>query len=152
QPAAEWPMSDAGRSARAAAILRPPDTNKARPTRTRNNKNQGLADGAGATDQRPRRGSRGGARGLGALGNGARALDHRGGRRRARGARLARRSFHLGVSSAELVLTYERDRWRATGLGLDVAHAELRGLEWLLTTLLAERGAPPRVHLRFDTG
>ena len=56
------------------------------------------------------------------------------------------------MSSAELVLTYERDRWRATGLGLDVAHAELRGLEWLLTTLLAGRGAPPRVHLRFDTG
>ena len=55
------------------------------------------------------------------------------------------------MSSAELVLTYEGDRWRATGLGLDVAHAELRGLEWLLTTLLAERGAPPRVHLRFDT-
>lgn len=55
------------------------------------------------------------------------------------------------MSSPELVLTYERDRWRATGLGLDVAHAELRGLEWLLTTLLAERGAPPRVQLRFDT-
>lgn len=55
------------------------------------------------------------------------------------------------MTSPELVLTYDRDSWRATGLGLDVAHAELRGLESLLTTLLAARGAPPRVHVRFDT-
>ena len=56
------------------------------------------------------------------------------------------------MTSPELVLTYERDCWRATGLGLDVTHTELRGVERLLTTLLAERGGPPRVHLRFDTG
>jgi hypothetical protein len=55
------------------------------------------------------------------------------------------------VTPPELVLTYERDRWRATGLGLDVAHAELRGVEQRLIELLAERGAPPRVQLRFDT-
>ena len=55
------------------------------------------------------------------------------------------------MSAAELVLTYEQDRWRAIGLGIDVTHAEVRGLESRLTTLLAERGAPPRVQLRFDT-
>ena len=55
------------------------------------------------------------------------------------------------MTAPELVLTYERDGWRAIGLGLDVSHPELRGLESRLTTLLAERGAPPRVQLRFDT-
>ena len=54
------------------------------------------------------------------------------------------------MSSPELVLTFERDRWRAAGLGLDVEHADLRGLESLVTTSLAERGAPSRVHVRFD--
>ena len=55
------------------------------------------------------------------------------------------------MTAPELVLTYERDGWRATGLGLDVTHTELSEIESRLTTLLAERGAPPRVELRFDT-
>src|SRR5262245_57514538 len=82
-----------------------------------------------------------GRRGLGALGNRPRAVDHRRGRGRARRARLDRRPLHPGVTPPELVLTYERDCWRATGLGLDVAHADLHGVEQRLIELLAERGA-----------
>jgi hypothetical protein len=55
------------------------------------------------------------------------------------------------VTPPELVLTYERDCWRATGSGVDVAHADLSGVERLLTTLLAERSRSSHVHLRFDT-
>jgi hypothetical protein len=55
------------------------------------------------------------------------------------------------VTAPELVLTYDRDCWRAAGMGLDVTHAELRGIEQQLTQLLVERGGPSRVELRFDT-
>ena len=37
----------------------------------------------------------------------------------------------------ELVLTFERDRWHASGPGVDVAHSELRGLEALIETRFA---------------
>ena len=49
----------------------------------------------------------------------------------------------------ELVLSFERDRWRAAGAGVDVVHRELRGLEALLEAQLAGE-APIDVHLKFD--
>jgi hypothetical protein len=55
------------------------------------------------------------------------------------------------VSPAELVLSYERAHWRARGAGVDVRHAELRGLEQLVEDALAVEGAARRVHVRFDT-
>lgn len=55
------------------------------------------------------------------------------------------------MTSAELVLSYESARWRARGAGVDVTHAELRGLEQLVEDALAVEGAARRVHLRFDT-
>ena len=53
------------------------------------------------------------------------------------------------MSVRELVLTFERDRWRACGDGVDVVHRELRGLETLLEAGLA-REAPVDVLLKFD--
>jgi len=53
------------------------------------------------------------------------------------------------MSVRELVLTFERDRWRACGDGVDVVHRELRGLEALLETGLASE-APVDVLLKFD--
>ena len=48
-----------------------------------------------------------------------------------------------------LVLTFERDRWRAYGDGIDAEHCELRGLETLIEAQLSAR-APVEVHLAFD--
>jgi hypothetical protein len=50
----------------------------------------------------------------------------------------------------EISLSYESGRWRARGLGLDVAHEELRSLEALVEARLGERGERAAV-LRFDT-
>lgn len=49
----------------------------------------------------------------------------------------------------ELVLTYERDAWRARGAGIDVVHAELRGLEALVAARLASE-SPVDLRLKFD--
>jgi hypothetical protein len=48
-------------------------------------------------------------------------------------------------------LSYERDRWRARGAGLEIVHAELRGIEQQLAARLANDSAPLDVELRFDT-
>ena len=53
------------------------------------------------------------------------------------------------MSGLTLVLSFERDRWRACGDGVDLAHRELRGLEALLEARLAGR-APVDVELAFD--
>jgi hypothetical protein len=54
------------------------------------------------------------------------------------------------MSVRELVLTYERSRWRARGDGVDLAHGELRGLEALIGAQLARDAAPVEVRLEFD--
>ena len=53
------------------------------------------------------------------------------------------------MSALSLVLSFERDRWRAHGGGVDVAHTELRGLESLLEARLAG-DIPVDVHFVFD--
>ena len=53
------------------------------------------------------------------------------------------------MSGRELVLSFERDRWRAVGEGVDVMHYDLHGLETLLEAQLAGE-APIDVHLKFD--
>jgi hypothetical protein len=53
------------------------------------------------------------------------------------------------VTAVKLVLKFERDRWRARGEGVDVAHRELRGLEALIEASVAgERHVD--VQLEFD--
>jgi hypothetical protein len=49
----------------------------------------------------------------------------------------------------EVILSYADGRWRALGLGLDVEHAELRGLEALVERGLSDSGAS-QVAMRFD--
>lgn len=56
------------------------------------------------------------------------------------------------MSSSELILSYGHAGWHARGAGVDVVHAELRGLEALVEDALAVEGAVRRVHVRFDTG
>jgi hypothetical protein len=53
------------------------------------------------------------------------------------------------MSARELVLSFERDHWRACGDGVDVVHRRLRGLETLIEARLAGE-APVDVHLKFD--
>ena len=53
------------------------------------------------------------------------------------------------MSRFELVLSFERDRWHASGEGVDVAHRDLRGLETLIEAWLADE-APIDVRLTFD--
>ena len=53
------------------------------------------------------------------------------------------------MSVRELVLKFERDRWRACGDGVDLAHRELRGLEALIEERLAGE-APVAVEIKFD--
>jgi hypothetical protein len=53
------------------------------------------------------------------------------------------------MSALSLVLTFECDRWRARGDGVDVVHHELRGLENLLEARLAD-DTPVDVHFAFD--
>jgi hypothetical protein len=50
---------------------------------------------------------------------------------------------------AELALTYARGRWRARGHGIDLEHAELRGLEALVEQSLAGAGVREAA-IRFD--
>ena len=54
------------------------------------------------------------------------------------------------MSSRELVLSYERGRWYARGDGVDLVHAELRGLEALIEAHVASDAAPVEVRLDFD--
>jgi hypothetical protein len=49
----------------------------------------------------------------------------------------------------EIALSFADGRWRARGLGLDVEHAELRGLEALVQQQLSHSGAA-QVAMRFD--
>ena len=53
------------------------------------------------------------------------------------------------MSARELVLSFDRDRWHASGEGVDAVHRDLRGLETLLEAQLAG-DAPIDVHLKFD--
>jgi hypothetical protein len=53
------------------------------------------------------------------------------------------------MSALTLVLSFERDRWHASGDGVDIVHSELRGLETLIEAKLAGE-APVDVHLTFD--
>lgn len=49
----------------------------------------------------------------------------------------------------ELVLTYERDGWRARGAGIDVVHADLHGLDELVAARLTGE-SPVDVRFTFD--
>jgi len=53
------------------------------------------------------------------------------------------------MSARELVLSFERDCWHASGEGVDAVHRDLRGLETLIEAQLAGE-APLDVHLKFD--
>jgi len=53
------------------------------------------------------------------------------------------------MSARELVLSFERNCWRACGDGVDLEHRRLRGLETLIEARLAGE-APVDVHLKFD--
>jgi hypothetical protein len=53
------------------------------------------------------------------------------------------------MSARELVLSFERDQWRAHGEGIDLAHRGLRALETMIAARLASE-APVDVHLKFD--
>ena len=54
------------------------------------------------------------------------------------------------MSARELVLTYESGRWHARGAGIEVDHAELRGLEALIEARVGNDAAPVEVKLNFD--
>jgi Family of unknown function (DUF5395) len=56
------------------------------------------------------------------------------------------------MTTVDVELRYERDRWRARGPGIDVAHVELRGLEGLIAARLADPRGPLDVQMRFDAG
>jgi hypothetical protein len=53
------------------------------------------------------------------------------------------------VTTHEVVITYEDGAWHARGGGLDVAHADLRELDALVTSQLADR-TPVDVRCLFD--
>lgn len=58
-----------------------------------------------------------------------------------------------GGLSVEVTLRHEHGRWRAIGDGIDVAHADLAGLDRLIEDAVVAAGkspAPHRVHVRFD--
>jgi len=55
------------------------------------------------------------------------------------------------MTKVDIELRYERDRWRARGAGIEIVHAELRGIETLLASQLAMERTPLDVELRFDT-
>jgi hypothetical protein len=54
------------------------------------------------------------------------------------------------MTQVDVDLSYERDRWRARAPGLEIVHAELRGIESQLAACLATDDAPLDVRLRFD--
>ncbi|HVY66231.1 MAG TPA: DUF5395 family protein [Gammaproteobacteria bacterium] len=56
------------------------------------------------------------------------------------------------MTAVEVELTYEHGRWRARGAGLDIVHAELRGIESQLEARLATPAGPCEVRLGFDMG
>ena len=104
----------------------------------------------GSPQAAPRRRRIGGHAGaMGALGNLARARQHRRRTVRPRAARVARRSVHPVMSARELVLSYERGRWHARGDGVDLVHRELRGLEALIEAHARERRRARRGPARF---
>jgi hypothetical protein len=53
------------------------------------------------------------------------------------------------VTAPEVAVTFANRRWRASGAGVDVEHADLRALEDLIVGRLAGSGAR-RVAMRFD--
>jgi hypothetical protein len=53
------------------------------------------------------------------------------------------------MNARELVLSFEGNRWRARGEGVDLAHRQLRGLETLIDARFASE-APLDVRLSFD--
>jgi hypothetical protein len=53
------------------------------------------------------------------------------------------------VSELDFVLSFESERWRARGRGIDVEHPELSGLEAAIAARLAQE-APLDVRLSFD--
>jgi hypothetical protein len=53
------------------------------------------------------------------------------------------------VTEPEVVLSYENERWRARGAGLDLTHSELADLDALVAGAFQGHG-PTRVHMRFD--
>ncbi len=54
------------------------------------------------------------------------------------------------MTAVDVALTWEHGRWRARGPGLDLVHAELRGIESQLAARLATAAEPREVHLEFD--
>jgi hypothetical protein len=53
------------------------------------------------------------------------------------------------VIEHEVVLSYENERWRARGDGIDLVHSELTQLDALIAAAFAERGST-LVRVRFD--
>lgn len=54
------------------------------------------------------------------------------------------------MTKVDVELRYEHDRWHARGAGIEVVHAELRGIETQLAAFLAKEATPLDVQLRFD--
>lgn len=54
------------------------------------------------------------------------------------------------MTKVDVELRYENDRWHARGAGIEVVHAELRGIETQLAARLATERTPLDVQLRFD--
>lgn len=54
------------------------------------------------------------------------------------------------MSARDLSLTYEHGRWRARGAGVELEHAELRGLESLIEARVGIAAGPVEVRLNFD--
>jgi hypothetical protein len=54
------------------------------------------------------------------------------------------------MTKVDIELRYEHDRWHARGSGIEVVHAELRGIETQLAARLATEATPLDVQLRFD--
>jgi hypothetical protein len=54
------------------------------------------------------------------------------------------------MTKVDVELRYEHDRWHARGIGIEVVHAELSGVEAQLAAQLATERAPLDVELRFD--
>ena len=50
----------------------------------------------------------------------------------------------------EVVLSYDRDRWRAQGDGLQLEHRELRDLDALIGHHFQNHPVPMQVQVRFD--
>lgn len=55
-----------------------------------------------------------------------------------------------GERTLELTLRWEGGRWRASGTGVDVSHADLAGLDRLILRALAGTSGAARACVRFD--